>query len=145
MIWQNGCSRSLGSNLATHSTQAKRPSIVQLISRDLMFALAHTEYLILMRKDALRPGLRKRLGSLRETRRSGGMDEQDSVPAVGYREGTAGYQDAVRYAYGLFNETIDTSALEPPALPSHVFRAWTANRVDRRLCWRPMDVVFAAF
>lgn len=73
------------------------------------------------------------------------MDEQDSVPAVGYREGTAGYQDAVRYAYGLFNESIDTSALEPPALPSHVFRAWTANRVDRRLCWRPMDVVFAAF
>ena len=109
-----------GSNLATPSTQAKRPSNVHLIGRDLMYALAHAEYLIFMRKDALRPSLRKRLGSLRETRRSGGLDEQDSAPAVGYREGTAGYQDAVRYVYGLFNETIDTSALEPPTLPSHM-------------------------
>ncbi|KAL2038624.1 hypothetical protein N7G274_008672 [Stereocaulon virgatum] len=109
-----------GSYLATHPTKAKRPSNIHLIGRDLLYALAHAEYLIFMRKDALRPNLRKRLGSLREAKRSGGLDEQEPVPTIGYREGIAGYQDAVRYIYGLFNENVDAWALEPPALPSHM-------------------------
>ena len=79
------------SKLATHSTRARRQPKTHLIGRDLMYALAHAEYLIFMRKDVLKPNLRGRLGSLRDTRRSGGLVDQDPVPMVGYREGIAGY------------------------------------------------------
>ena len=37
----------------------------------------------------------------------------------GYREGIAGYQEAVRYVHGPFNENVDPSALEPPPMQTH--------------------------
>lgn len=122
-----------GSKLATHSTRTRRPPKTHLIGRDLMYALAHAEYLIFMRKDVLKPNLRGRHGSLRDTRRSGGLDDQDPAPMVGYREGIAGYQEAVRYVYGLFNENVDASALEPPPMQSHLsiaLRRRTASTED---------------
>ena len=109
-----------GSVLATHPSRTRRPTNTHLIGRDLMYALAHAEYLIFMRKDLLKPHLRERLGSLRDTRRSGGLDGQDPAAMVGHREGIAGYQEAVRYVYGLFNENVDASALEPPPMQSHL-------------------------
>lgn len=34
-----------------------------------------------------------------------------------------GYQEAVRYVYTLFDEPMDSSALEPPAMPTHMSMA----------------------
>ena len=102
------------------TTNAKRPDNVHLIGRDLMYALAHAEYLIFMRKSSLPVGLRKKLSKLREARRSGGLDDSHLVPTIGYHEGIQGYKDAVRYVYNLFNEPMDSSALEPPPMPPHL-------------------------
>ena len=109
-----------GSILARQSNRTRRPPKTHLIGRDLMYALAHAEYLIFMRKEVLKPNLRGRLGSLRDMRRSGGLVDQDPAPMVGHREGIAGYQEAVRYVYRLFNENADAAALEPPPMQSHV-------------------------
>lgn len=99
--------------------KAQRPPNVHLIGRDLMFALAHAEYLIFMRKAALTPSLREQLGRLRHTRRSGGLDGSDSLPTVGFREGLDGYREAVRFVYALMNMPVDPSALEPVPMPTH--------------------------
>ena len=109
-----------GSILARQSNRTRRPPKTHLIGRDLMYALAHAEYLIFMRKEVLKPNLRGRLGSLRDMRRSGGLVDQDPAPMVGHREGIAGYQEAVRHVYRLFNENVDAAALEPPPRQSHV-------------------------
>lgn len=106
--------------IRSKTTNAKRPDNVHLIGRDLMYALAHAEYLIFMRKRSLPVGLRKKLSKLREARRSGGLDDSDPEPTIGYHEGIQGYQDAVRYVYNLFNEPMDSSALEPPPMPPHL-------------------------
>lgn len=108
-----------GSVIRTKAIRARRPKNVHLIGRDLMYTLAHAEYLIFMRKKSLPPDLRKKLSRLRETRRSGGLNDIDSMPTVGYHDGIQGYQEAVRYVYDIFNEPIDSSALEPPIALSH--------------------------
>ncbi|KAL9100495.1 MAG: hypothetical protein Q9163_004134 [Psora crenata] len=107
------------STIARTSIKAQRPPNVHLIGRDTMFALAHAEYLVFMRKDSLEPRLRKQLGKLRESKRSGGLDNADATPTIGYKEGLAGYQEAVRYVYGLLDQPICATALEPPPMPSH--------------------------
>ena len=112
-----------GSVIATRVTRAKRPAGVHLIGRDLMYALAHAEYLIFVRKNLLPLPLRKKLSKLRQATRSGGLDDSDSVPTIGYHDGIRGYQEAVRYVYALFNEPMDSSALEPPAMPTHMSMA----------------------
>lgn len=141
-----------GSNLATHSTRATRPPQTHLIGRDLMYALAHAEYLVFMRKDVLKPNLRRRLGSLRDLKRSGGLVDQDPAPMVGHQEGIAGYQEAVRYVYRLFNESADASALEPPLMQSHLsnaLRRRTASTEDYvgslwTLCLQHSESTFSA-
>lgn len=85
-----------------------------------MYALAQAEYLFLVRKNLLPPPLRKKLRELRQTIRSGGLDDSGSVPTIGYHDGIQGYQEAVRYVYGLFNEPMDSSAED------HVSSLWTA-------------------
>ena len=109
-----------GSIIATKTTRAKRPKNVHLIGRDLMYALAHAEYLVFMRKDSLSLDLRRKLSRLRERKRSGGLDDSDSVPTIGYHDGIKGYQEAVHYMYSLFNEPMDNMALEPPPLSLHI-------------------------
>ena len=90
-----------------------RPLNIHLVGRDLMYALAHAEYLVFMRKDRLPQNLQKRLGKLRETKRSGGLDDTDAVPMIGHQKGITGYQQAVRYIYELFAEMLDPAALSP--------------------------------
>ena len=107
------------SNLAAASFKGQRPPNVHLIGRDLMYALAHAEYLVFMRKECLPPSLKAQLGRIRQTKRSGGMDELDGVPTIGFKTGIEGYQEAVRYIYALFDQPIDQTALEPPPMPSH--------------------------
>ena len=87
-----------------------------LIGRDLMYALAHAEYLVFVRRDALPETLRDSLDLLREPRRSGGLRVVESVRTVGYREGIDGYQDAVRYIYDLCSVEMDFIALHPPEM-----------------------------
>ena len=99
--------------------KAQRPPNVHLIGRDLMFALAHAEYLIFMRKAVLTPRLREQLSRLRHAKRSGGLDGGDSLPTVGFKEGLEGYQEAVRFVYGLINMPMDPSAFAPPPMPTH--------------------------
>ena len=107
------------STIAGTPVKAQRPSNVHLIGRDLMFALAHAEYLVFMRKDCLPPRLQRQLGKLRQTKRSGGLDDTYAIPTIGYRDGLVGYQEAVRYTYALFDQSVDSAALEPPPMPSH--------------------------
>ena len=107
------------STISAASIKFQRPPNVHLVGRDLMYALAHAEYLIFMRKDCLPPNLRTQLGKLRQTKRSGGMDELDGISTIGYQSGIEGYQEAVRYIYALFDQPIDQTALEPPPMPSH--------------------------
>lgn len=104
-------------------TRAKRQAGVHLIGRDLMYALAQAEFLVLVRKNLLPPPLRRKQRELRQTIRSGGLDDSDSVPTIGYHDGMRGYQEAVRYVYTLFDEPMDSSALEPPAMPTHMSMA----------------------
>lgn len=111
------------STIARKNHKAKRPPNVHLIGRDLMYALAHAEYLVFIRKNALHTSLRNRLGVLRDVKRSGGLDPSQSTPTVGYEGGFAGYQEAVRHIYALFNETIDPAALHPPEIPLPASRA----------------------
>ena len=107
------------STLAATSIKAQRPPKVHLIGRDLLYALAHAEYLLFIRKDCLPPNLSAQLGKLRQTKRSRGMDELDGFPTIGYKKGLEGYQEAVRYIYALFDETVDQRALNPPSMPLH--------------------------
>lgn len=109
--------------------KAKRPMGVHLIGRDLMYALAHAEYLVFMRKNVLPVDLCKKLGMLRQAERSGGLGVDDSVHTIGYSEGLSGYQEAVRHCYALFNETLDPVALEPPQIP--LFRSSVLGRQPR--------------
>ena len=97
----------------------KRQQKAHLVGRDLMYALAHAEYLVFVRRDSLPETLRDKLGMLREPKRSGGLHVMDSVRTIGYKEGFEGYQEAVKYIYDLFNIEIDYIALHPPeiALP----------------------------
>lgn len=112
--------QSTDSAISKNPLKAKRPPKVQLIGRDLMYALAHEEYLIFMRKNVLDPDLRKLLGKIRETKRSGGLEApQDSVLTIGYQAGIQGYQEAVRYVYALFNEPLDDTAVNPPPMAPH--------------------------
>lgn len=67
--------------------------------------------------------LRKELSQLRQTTRSGGLHNSDSVPTIGYHDRIRGYRGAVRYVYALFNEPMDSSALEPPAMLTHMSMA----------------------
>ena len=112
-----------GSVLRTLTPRAKRPDGVHLVGRDLMYALAHAEYLVFMRKNSLPLRLRSKLSKLRQKSRSGGLDDSDSIPTIGYVDGIAGYQEAVRYVYDLFNQPMDPSALEPPPMPPHISSA----------------------
>ena len=105
------------SAIARKRYKARRQPNVHLIGRDLMYALAHAEYLVFIRKNALHGRLRGRLGVLRDVKRSGGLDPSQSTPTVGYEDGFAGYQEAVRHIYALFNETMDPEALHPPEIP----------------------------
>ena len=111
------------SNIARKNHKAKRPPSVHLIGRDLMYALAHAEYLVFIRKNALPPSLRNKLGILRDAKRSGGLDPSQLRTTIGYKEGLAGYQEAVRYIYALFNETMNAEALCPPEIPLPASRA----------------------
>lgn len=104
--------------IAQKPYKAKRPVGVHLIGRDLMYALAHAEYLIFMRKNALPVQLHKKLGMIRQAERSGGLEANDSIHTIGYRNGLPGYQEAVRHCYALFNEAVDPVALEPPEVPA---------------------------
>ena len=100
--------------LAGQGIHALRPPNIHLIGRDLMFALAHAEYLVFMRKNSLPPYLYDQLGRLRETKRSGGLDSK--IPehgTIGYRRGLPGYQEAVRHVYAIFGEPVDYAALSP--------------------------------
>lgn len=103
--------------IASKHWKAKRPQGVHLIGRDLLYALAHAEYLVFLRKHLLPIHLRKRLGMLRKADRSGGLDADGSVHTIGYTEGLSGYQEAVRHIYALFNENVDHAALAPPRIP----------------------------
>lgn len=105
------------SAIARKNYKAKRQPNVHLIGRDLMYALAHAEYLVFIRKNTLHARLRDRLGVLREVKRSGGLEPSQSTPTIGYEGGFEGYQVAVRHVYALFNETIDPAALHPPEIP----------------------------
>ena len=112
-----------GAELRGKPLHALRPSNVHLIGRDLMFALAHAEYLVFMRKDKIPPYLRNKLGHLREIKRSGGLD--GGIPdehTIGYKNGMEGYQEAVKHVYSIFGEPIDEAALNPsiPQLPQSV-------------------------
>lgn len=69
-----------GSVICTRMTRAKRPAAVHLIGRDLIYALAHAEYLIFVRNNLLPLPLCKKLSRLRRTTRRGGLDGSDSVP-----------------------------------------------------------------
>ena len=109
--------------IARKNHKAKRQPNVHLIGRDLMYALAHAEYLVFIRKNALHTSLRSRLGVLRDVKRSGGLNPSQSIATVGYEGGFAGYQEAVRYVYALFSETIDPTALHPPEIPLPASRA----------------------
>ena len=109
--------------LSAKPLHALRPPNVHLIGRDLIFALAHAEYLVFMRKNSLPPYLRNKLGLLRETKRSGGLDS--GIPekhTIGYHNGIEGYQEAVRHVYAIFGESMEEAALNPslPELPSSI-------------------------
>lgn len=100
--------------LAGKAIHALRPPSVHLIGRDLMFALAHAEYLVFIRKSSLPPHLQDKLGRLRETKRSGGLDSKNlDHNTIGYRQGVEGYQEAVRHVYALLGEPMDDTALNP--------------------------------
>lgn len=107
------------STIAAKPWKAKRPQGVHLIGRDLIYAVAHAEYLVFMRKKVLPVHLYKKLGLLRKAERSGGLEANDSTRTIGYKEGLLGYQEAVRHIYALFDEAVDPAALSPPqiALP----------------------------
>lgn len=104
------------STIAGKPWKAKRPQGVHLIGRDLIYAIAHAEYLVFMRKKALPVHLCKKLGLLRKAERSGGLEADDSTPTIGYKEGLPGYQEAVRHIYALFDEIMDPAALSPPQI-----------------------------
>lgn len=104
------------STIAGKPWKAKRPQGVHLIGRDLIYAIAHAEYLVFMRKKALPIHLYKKLGLLRKAERSGGLEVDDSTRTIGYKEGLLGYQEAVRHIYALFDETMDPAALSPPQI-----------------------------
>ena len=111
------------SAIARKTYKAKRPPNVHLIGRDLMYALAHAEYLVFIRKNALSSKLRDKLGVLRDAKRSGGLHPSQSNPTIGYQGGLAGYQEAVRHIYALFEEPVDSAALNPPEIPLPASRA----------------------
>lgn len=105
-----------GSTIAGKPWKAKRPQGVHLIGRDLVYAIAHAEYLVFMRKKALPVHLYKKLGLLRKAERSGGLEADESTRTIGYKEGLLGYQEAVRHIYALFDESMDPAALSPPQI-----------------------------
>lgn len=105
-----------GSTIAGKPWKAKRPQGVHLIGRDLIYAIAHAEYLVFMRKKALPVHLYKKLGLLRKAERSGGLEADESTRTIGYKEGLPGYQEAVRHIYALFDESMDPAALSPPQI-----------------------------
>lgn len=111
------------STIARPNHKAKRPPNVHLIGGDLIYDLAHTEYLVFIRKNALPTSLRNRLGVLRDVKRSAGLDPTQSTPTIGYAGGLAGSQEAVRLIYALFNEAIDPAALHPPGTSLPASRA----------------------
>ena len=88
-----------------------------------MYALAHAEYLVFIRKNALPARLQSRLGVLRDVKRSGGLDPSQATPTIGYAGGLAGYREAVRLTYALFNEAMDPAALHPPEISLPASRA----------------------
>lgn len=105
------------STIARKTLKVRRPPNVHLIGRDLMYALVHAEYLVFIRKNVLPPRVRDKLGVLRDVKRSGGLDPSHLTRTVGYEGGFAGYQEAVRYIYALFNQQMDPAALNPPDMP----------------------------
>ena len=100
---------------------------MHLVGRDLMYSLANAEYLAFMRKNSLSPNLRKKLSKMREAKHSGGLSDDGSFQTVGYRNWMQGYLEAVKYVHDLLGENVDQSALEPPAMPSHMSVALGRN------------------
>lgn len=84
-----------------------------LIGRDLMFAICHIEYLVFMGQDKLPLHLQAQLGRLRQIGRTGaGVLEEGTSHTVGSSPGFAGYEEAVRYVYALFDREVDARALD---------------------------------
>jgi hypothetical protein len=104
--------------------RCERAKGVHLIGRDLMYALCHAEYLVFMAQASLPDYLRAKIGMLRLMKRSGGTHSGagsgDIDETVGFKQGFAGYREAVEYIYELFDSPVDSSALDfsgtsPPA------------------------------
>lgn len=104
------------SAISNPASLIKRQPKTHLIGRDLMYALAHAEYLVFVRRDTLPENLRDKLGMLREPKRSGGLRVIDTVRTIGYKDGFEGYQEAVRYIYDLLDIELDHIALHPPEM-----------------------------
>lgn len=89
---------------------------LHLISRSVMIALFHAEYLLFMNRHIIKPELVTLAGILRSAKGTG-ADIAKGVQQIGNKPGMEGYQEAVRYVYSLFNESPDTTALFPTSAP----------------------------
>lgn len=94
---------------------------VNLLGRELLYALCHAEYLVFMGQARLPQSAQLQLGRLRSMKRSGaGPEGSQGTEAIGFAPGLKGFNQAVKHIYAIFDEEVDASTSDfaetsPPA------------------------------
>jgi hypothetical protein len=97
---------------------------IRLIARNLMIALWHADYLVFMQRHLIDPDLSRLIGNLRSSSGTG-LNLEKGGRQLDNKPGMEGYQEAVRYVYGLFNEPPDASTLIPASTPPKTSEIFT--------------------